>query len=58
MSYYDRVLEPGDNYINRYRGGVRLPCDNILDDPEELEKLSGPVVSRRIEDLEREDEAR
>lgn len=53
MSYFDRVLEPGDSYINRY-SGVRLPCDSVLDDPDALKELSGPVIPRRLEDLERE----
>lgn len=33
---------------------VRLPNDSVLDDPDALKQLSGPVVPRRIEDLEKE----
>lgn len=34
------------------RDSCRLPHDHLLDKPEELEKLSGPVIPLRLEDLE------
>lgn len=50
MNYLDRALEPGDHYINKYKG-IRLPNDAALKDPVKLAELSGPVIPGRIEDL-------
>lgn len=42
MPYLDLVLEVGDNYRNQYQRMV-LPHDRLLDKPDELAAMSGPV---------------
>ncbi|WP_182914277.1 hypothetical protein [Paenibacillus sp. 1011MAR3C5] len=49
MTYQLNHLEPGDHYINRYKRAT-LPCDNLLDKPDELAALSGPVKMYNVRD--------
>lgn len=51
--YLDQTLEPGDHYINRYKR-TTLPCDRLLDKPDELAQLSGPVKRYNIRDSVKE----
>lgn len=43
-AFIDLKPEPDSNYFN-WRTGVTLPCDSILNNKEELAKLSGPVIT-------------
>jgi|GEM_PF-5077348 len=52
MSALDYTLEHDDNYRNKYKHAT-LPCDQLLDKPDELAALSGPVKKYNIRDLGR-----
>lgn len=49
MTYLHDRLEPGDHYVNRYKRAT-LPCDSLLDKPDELAALSGPVKTYNVRD--------
>lgn len=53
MLYLLSRIEPDDHYINRYKRAT-LPCDRLLDKPEELAKLSGPVKTYNLRDVAKE----
>lgn len=49
MIYVRDRLEPGDHYVNRYKRAT-LPCDSLLDKPDKLAALSGPVKTYNVRD--------
>lgn len=49
MTYLRDRLEPGDHYVNHYKRAT-LPCDTLLDKPDELAALSGPVKVYNVRD--------
>lgn len=51
MQYLARTLEPGDHYYNYFKP-VTLPHDRLMDKPDELEALSGPVKKYIMKDGE------
>ncbi len=53
MQYLARTLEPGDHYYNHFKP-VTLPHDRLMDKPDELATLSGPVVSYNIKSIDKE----
>jgi len=42
MQYLARTLEPDDHYFNHFKP-VTLPHDRLMNKPDELAALSGPV---------------
>lgn len=52
MYYLARKLEPTDHYYNVAPPRITLPHDSLLDKPDELAEMSGPVKKYQMVDGE------